>query len=272
MTGKSLAAAALAVASLVAYASPATAGPIAVHTEIGQTAGSDNGEIHVAGLGSWAVLSWASGAGPNVTVPADQTSARQAVVGFYPVMGFRDRAQYEAERDKIVTIPETPVSLYVEVYNGELSSSTQIQKLYFDTVVSGRISPAVGQNEVDWRMIDSTKQVHFGDTLVSISYTPVRMPDDVPQIYFDDGSPPIGWPGPAYYPTVLEATIDLTRGSGDGGSDASGDSTNTAAEGPPGVPEPASALLLGGFALGGLFARLGLNGRLFGAQKAALHG
>jgi hypothetical protein len=169
MAGKSLATALLVAASLVGNASPSAAGPISVHTEIGQTAGSDNGEIHVSGLGSWAVLSWASGDGPNVTVPADQTSARQFVVGFWPVMGFRDRAQYEAERDKIVTIPETSVSLYVEVYNGELSSSTQIQKLYFDTVVSGRISPALGQNEVDWQMIDSTKQVHFGDTLVSIS-------------------------------------------------------------------------------------------------------
>jgi hypothetical protein len=82
------------------------------------------------------------------------------------------------------------------------------------------------------------------------------MPDGVPQIYFDDGSPPIGWPGPAYYPTLLEATIDVTRGSGDGGSDASGDSTNAAAGGPPGVPEPASVLLLSGFALGSLLCCL----------------
>jgi hypothetical protein len=278
MAGKSLATIALAVASLVEYASPSAAGPISVFTEIYQ-AGSPDGsrygsdEIPVAGLGSFAILTSGGGVDNVVTVPADQTSARQLVVGYWPVIGFRDRAQYEAERGNVVTVPETPVSLYVEVHNGAYGSATEVRQIYFDSVVSARISPEVGQNEVDWRMIDSTKEVHFGDTLVSISYAPVRMPDGIPSIFFDDGSPGIGAPaGPPYYPTLLEATIDVTRAATDGGSDASGDSTNTAAEGPPGVPEPASALLLGGFALGGLFARLGLKGRLFGAQKAALHG
>jgi hypothetical protein len=264
MAGKSLATALLAAAALIGYASPSAAGPISVITQVWQAAGSDNDVINVAGLGSWAVLASASAEGMSVTVPSDQTSARQAVVGYYPYMGFRDRAQYEAERDKVVTIPETPVSLYVEVYNGEVfSPSTQIQKLYFDSVVSGRISPAVGQNEVDWQMIDSSKQVHFGDTVVSIRYTAVHMPDGLPQILFDDGSPPIGWPGPGYYPTALEATIDVTRGSDNSGSDGLGNSIH-------GVPEPASALLLGGFALGSLLCCL--SRRLLSTDATAAHG
>jgi hypothetical protein len=86
------------------------------------------------------------------------------------------------------------------------------------------------------------------------------MPDGVPQIYFEDGSPPIGFPGPVYYPTLLEATVEVTRGpdgsSGGegGGGSGGGDPTDPSGEAP-GAPEPTSALLLAGFALGGLIVR-----------------
>ena len=60
MAGKSSAAAALAVALLVGFASPAAAGPISVFTQITQTGGADgihgSDEIPFGGLGSFGIL------------------------------------------------------------------------------------------------------------------------------------------------------------------------------------------------------------------------
>src|SRR4051812_32034795 len=105
--------------TLVLLAGPVTAGPITVFTGIQSAAGSTNDEIPVGGLGSWAVLTTGGGVDPAVTVLASQTAARQAVVGYWPVMGFRDPAQYDAGRGTVVTVPATPVKLYAEVWNGE---------------------------------------------------------------------------------------------------------------------------------------------------------
>ena len=242
----------LAVLTPLLLVGPAVAGPITVHTEVWEVIGGNSGgEIPVGGLGNWAALTWGSGPGPNVTVLPDQTSARQPVVGFWPVMGFRDLAQYEAQRGTVITIPETPVKLYAEVWNGEYGGpGTDYRQVYIDAAVSARVSPGVGLNEVDWRFIAPSTQVRFGDdTVVSISYQAIRMPDGVPQIQFEDGSPPIGFPGPVYYPTLVEAEINVTRAPADPGSGGATDPPGTAA-----TPEPASALLLAGFVLGGLVA------------------
>ncbi|QJW98732.1 hypothetical protein [Frigoriglobus tundricola] len=84
----------------VLVATPAPAGPIAVFTEVYQVNGSSSSnEIPVSGLGSWArITNGGGGLDPVVTVPAAQTGASQLVVGFWPVIGFRDPAQYAAER------------------------------------------------------------------------------------------------------------------------------------------------------------------------------
>ncbi len=243
---KSAAAAALGVALLVGWVSPAAAGPIAVFTGVWQTSAGTNDEIPVSGLGDWARLTTGGGVSPVVTVPADQTTARQAVVGFWPVMSFSDPAQYQAQRDKVVTIPDTSVTLYAEVWNGAYGQARDVQTVQVNAVVSGQISPAAGQNEIDWRFVDPPTQVHFGDTVVTLSYTPVRMPDGTPQIQFADGSPSIGFPGPIYYPTLLEANVDVSRPPTDPGDPGV----------PPGAaPEPSSVLLLAGLTLGGLFTR-----------------
>jgi hypothetical protein len=110
-----------------------------------------------------------------------------------------------------VTVPDTPVSIRAEVWNGEWAPGTEYQVVFFDAVVSARVSAEVGQNAVDWQFVESTKQVRLGDTLVSIGFEPVRMPDGVPQIQFEDGSLPIGLSGQPYYPTLLEATINVSR-------------------------------------------------------------
>lgn len=240
----------LATLALFPLAGPVSAGPITVHTQVWEaTGGNSGGEIPVGGLGDWAVLTWSSGAGPAVTVPADQTTARQAVLGYWPVMGFRDLAQYEAQRGTVVTVPETPVRLLVEVWNGDYSlPGTEYRQLFLDAAVSARVSPEVGQNAVDWRFITPSTEVRFGDaTVVSISYEAVRMPDGIPQIQFQDGSPSIGFPGPIYYPTLVEAEVSVSR--------PPADPEVSAPPGASGTPEPSSALLLAGLALGGLVAR-----------------
>src|SRR5205823_4628008 len=143
------------VLAVVLLPQVAPAGPITVFTGIWEAGGANTGEIPVSGLGSWAVLTWGSGPGPTVTVPADQTTARQPVVGFWPVMGFRDRAQYEAQRGTVVTVPETPVTLYAEVWNGEYGrAGTEYRQLYIGAAVSAQVSADVGQNAVDWRFTD----------------------------------------------------------------------------------------------------------------------
>jgi hypothetical protein len=226
-----------------------SAGPITVHTEIWEAGGSNTGEIHVGGLGNWATLTWGSGPGPNVTVLPDQTGARQPVVGFWPVMEFRDLAQYEAQRATVVTIPQTPVKLYAEVWNGEYGGAgVAYRQVYIDAAVSARFSPTAGLNAVDWQFLAPSTQVRFDDTtVVSISYQPVSMPEGVPQIQFQDGSPAIGFPGPVFYPTLLEADVEVSRPPTDPGSGGLPVVSAT--------PEPSSALLLAGFVAGGLVAR-----------------
>jgi hypothetical protein len=93
---------------------------------------------------------------------------------------------------------------------------------------------------------------------VSITYHALRMPDGLPQIQFQDGSPAIGWPAPAYYPTLVEAEVGVSRPSADPGYGGPTDPPGAAA-----TPEPSSALLLAGFALGGLVARRRPPLRLF---------
>ncbi len=249
MARKSSAAAALAVASLVGCASSAAAGPIAVFTAISQASGQNNDEIRFSGLGTFGVLTTGGGVDNVVTVPADQTTARQLVVGYWPVLGFRDQAQYQAQRGTVVTIPETAVTLYAEVWDGAYGQARDVQRLFIDATVSATVGTEAGQNVVDWRFVSPPGQVRFSDdTVVTLSYTPVRMPDGVPAIFFDDGSPGIGFPGsPRYYPTLLEATLDVARPPTDPGSGGPTD--------PPAAPEPAAGVLLAGFAAGGLLAR-----------------
>ena len=209
MVRKTLTNTVLTIVSVIGSALPAAAGPISVFTQIQKAASGD--EIPVTGLGNWAVLTTGGGLNNVAGVPADQTSTRQAVVGFWPVMGFRDQAHYDAERGTVVTVPDTPVTIYAEVWNGEYGQANEVRIVQFDSTVSARVSAEQGQNAVDWTFIDETQDVQFGDTVVSLSYEPVRMPDGVPQIRFEDGSPPLGFPGPVYYPTVLEALINVTR-------------------------------------------------------------
>ena len=99
-------AAAFAVGAVVGWGSPAAAGPISVVAYMGPAGGVPGGsdEIRVSGLGAWAVLTTGGGVNYTVTVAADQTTARQAVVGYWPVMAFLDRTQYEAQRGTVVTV------------------------------------------------------------------------------------------------------------------------------------------------------------------------
>lgn len=248
MAGTSRIAAALAVASLIGFVSSATAGPIAVFTQISQAGAPNTDEIRFGGLGTFGVLTTGGGVNPVVTVAADQTSAHQAVVGFWPVLGFSDLAQYDAQRGTIVTIPDTTVRLYSEVWNSAYGQQIyDVQRLYFDATVSARVGTEAGQTVIDWNFANATQQAHFGDTTVTISYQPVRsLEDGIPSIFFNDGSPGIG---SRYYPTLLEATIDVSRAPSnpDDGGNPGGPPAN--------APEPASALLLSGLTLGGLFAR-----------------
>lgn len=239
----------LAALAPLLLAGSASAGPITVFTQVWQAGGNSSGEIPISGLGSWAVLTWSSGPGPTVTVPADQISASQPVVGFWPVMGFRDRAHYEAERGTVVTVPETPVTLYAEVWNGEYGGAgVEYRQLFIEAAVSARVSAEAGQNAVDWRFLTPPTQARFGDgTVVSVAYEALRLPDGVPQIQFEDGSPSIGFPGPIYYPTLVEAEVEVARPPVDPGAGG--------APGGSATPEPSSALLLAGFLLGGLVGR-----------------
>ena len=85
----------------------------------------------------------------------------------------------------------------------------------------------------------------------------VVQPAGTPQIQFEDGTEPIGFPGTQYYPTLLEATVDVSRPP-DSGPGNSGGPTDPPAGGsgpPPGAPEPSTALLLAGLTLGGAVAR-----------------
>jgi hypothetical protein len=248
MSGAMQRAAALAAALVASCAAPATAEPITVFTQVYQAGGRNSDEIPVSGLGDFAVLTTGGGVSPTITAPADQASAVQSVVGFWPVIQFRDQAQYEAQRGAAVTLPETPVTLYAEVWNGAYGGAhSEYQRLFINAVVWGQVGAAAGQNVTNWRFDDPVPDVRFSDgTLVSLSYTPVRMPDGTPQIQFQDGSPTIGFPGPVYYPTLLDATIEVTRPAIDPPGNGGGAAT---------TPEPAGAGLLAGFMLGGLAVR-----------------
>jgi hypothetical protein len=148
------------------------------------------------------------------------------------------------------------VSIYAEVWNGEYGQASDVRIVHFDSIVSGQVSADQGKNSVNWTMVDQSQQVQFGDTTVSLSYEPVKLPDGVPQIQFADGSPPIGFPGPKYYPTVLEAVINVTRGPDDNNpTDLPVETPPLGNEPPASVPEPTSAMLLTGFALGGWMVR-----------------
>ena len=227
---------ALAIATFIGGAAAAAAGQISVFTEIYQ-AGTipNNNEIPVTGIGTFAVLTNGGGVNPVLTVAADQSSAHQLVVGFWPVIGFQNQAQYNAQSSLVVPIPATPVTLYTEVWNGAYGQASQVERVFFDATVSGHISPTAGQNEVDWDFIQDSKDVHFGDTTVTVSYQPVRMSDGVPLIQYD-GAPP---PGPIYYPTLLEATVDVTRPATDPGA-GNADDPGGAWPGQLGRPGPAA--------------------------------
>ena len=240
-------------AAAAAIPQPAAAGPIAVFTQVSQQPrGTD--EIPLSGLGTFAVLTTgSSGVNPVVTVAADQPSASQSVVGFWPVIQFHDLAQYETQKGTVLTVPDTPVKLYAEIHNGGYGQTSDVKQVFFDATVSGQVSATPGLNRVDWRFANPTQQVPFDDAVVTVSFEPKVMPDGLPQILFEDGSPPIGFPGPTYYPTLLEARIQVERTPTDpnGGGNGDGGGGDPDGGGGPQVPEPATAVLLAGCAVGG---------------------
>ena len=247
----------LAAAAVLAAVGPVAAGPVSVFTQVREAGGSGSDELRVSGLGTFAVLTTGGGVNPVVTVPHDQTAGSQLVVGFWPVIGFANRAQYEAQRGTVITIPDTPVTLYVEVWNGVYAPGSPLRQVEVQAVISGTLGADAGQNTLDWRFIDPPTRVDFGDTVVTVDYVPVRQPDGVPYVFFDDGSPPIGAPGvgPRYYPTLLEARVGVERDEEPGPTDPPPGGGGGSPGGTPGVPEPASALLLAGLAAGGFAAR-----------------
>ena len=147
------------------------------------------------------------------------------------------------------------------MYNGPYSQGPEVQRVFVDGTISGTFSAQMGHNSLDWHFVDVPKQITFGDTVVSLDYQAIHMPDGVPSIYFDDGSPGIGFPGTQhqYYPTLLEAHVSVTRPPTDpndpGDPGPTDPPDNGSPGGTPGVPEPASGLLLAGLAMGGFFAR-----------------
>jgi PEP-CTERM motif len=235
----------LALFSSVLLVGPASAGPITVVTSVWEVPGSNSGEIPVPGLGNWALLTWdrptadiPAGNIGGVTVAVGQTSASGPAVGFWPVMQFSNLAQYQTQRTTVVAVPPTHVQLLAEVWDGNALNplTTPYQRVFINATVSAQVSPTAGQNTVDWQFTTLPAQVTFGDgTVVSIDYQAVVMPAGVPQIQFQDGTPSIGFPGPTYYPTVVD--VDITVSSANA------------------TPEPSSAVLLAGLALGGLVAR-----------------
>jgi hypothetical protein len=219
---------------------------IAVFTEIYSAGGNNTGQIPVPGLGNWATLTWGTSPGPTLTLPAGQTTASQPVAGFWPIMQFSNLAQYQAQSQTVVTVPATPVQLYVEVWDGGYGlSGTPVKQLFVNATVSGQVSPTAGLNTLDWQFAAQPAPVMFGDgTVVSINYQAVSMPTGVPQILFQDGTPPIGVPGPTFYPTLVDADVTVSSPSDCGGP-----------MGPNATPEPSSAVLLAGLTLGGLVSR-----------------
>jgi hypothetical protein len=235
----------LALLSSLLLMGQASAGPITVFTEVWSGSGDNTvrgpglgGEIPVGGLGNWAALTWGSGTGPTVTVPSGQATASQVIGGFWPVMQFSNLAQYQAQSSKVVSVPVTPLQLYVEVWDGAYGApGVPFKQLFPNATVSGQISPTVGQNTVNWQFASMPVQATFADgTVVTVSYQPILMPSGMPQIQFQDGTPSLGGPDtPTYYPTQLEVNVTVSS------------SVTT--------PEPSSALLLAGLTLSGLIAR-----------------
>jgi hypothetical protein len=245
----------LAVAMVLGLVSPVAAGPVAVYTAVRDVGGMGS-ELRLSGLGTLAALPSGDGVNPVVTVPANQTSASSLVVGFWPVINFANMAQYEAQRGTVITIPQTPVTLYAEVWNGVYGANPpNVRQVLIDAVISGTFGTELGQNSLDWQFVNPPLQVDFGDTLVTLEYAAIKMPDGIPSIGFEDGSPRIGFPsnGVPYYPTLLEARVSVERDPSEPGpTDPPPGGGNG---GTPGVPEPASALLLAGLAVGGFAAR-----------------
>jgi hypothetical protein len=215
----------LALLSSILLVGVASAGPITVLTEWG-----DSTFIFATPGPDYAQLVW-GGPGPTVTVPAGQTTASQVVGGLFPIMQFSNLAQYQAQSSKIVSIPATPVQLYVKVWDGAYGApGVPFKQLYVNATVSGQISPTAGRNTVNWQFAAMPVQVTFGDTVVTVAYQPILMPASTPLIQFEDGTPSLGTSWVTYYPTMLEAEVTVS-------------------------PEPSSAVLLAGLTLGGLVAR-----------------
>jgi hypothetical protein len=251
----------LTVALLAGFAAPVSAGPISVFTQIWDVGNTGHDELFLSGPGSGGVLTTGGGVTPVITVPANQTSGSQpGVVGFWPILRYSDLAHYDASRGDVLTLPATPVKLYAEVWNGDYGGLTsQFRQVYVDAVISGTVGPQPGQNVLNWQFPNPPVQVDFGDTKVTLSYTPVQQPDGTPLIMFDDGSPMIGTPGTYYYPTLLTANVDVWRDPSlptDPPVEEPPVEQPPVTGTPPGVPEPSSALLLAGLAFGGFAARV----------------
>ncbi|WP_171473840.1 PEP-CTERM sorting domain-containing protein [Frigoriglobus tundricola] len=119
----------------------------------------------------------------------------------------------------------------------------QVQRAFVDATVSGRVGTEAGQTAVDWRFVAPAAQVQFNDgTVVTVTYQALAEPDSLPLIAFDDGSPSVGPTGS--FASVLDAEVTVAWPAGEPGG--------------PGVaatPEPATGLLLAGFALCGAAVR-----------------
>jgi hypothetical protein len=238
------------VACLLA-AGPVAAGPITIANALFHVDGSSNDELPVHGIGNWARLTTGGGLNHVATVGADQTTLRQQVVGFWPVMEFNSPADYEANKAAVVSVPETKVTMYAEVWAGgatgpSSSSPGTFQSIHFDAFVSGAFSPDGAKNEVNWRFTDPELTATLDEAVVTFHYEPVKMPPGIPQIIFADGSPSLGVGLMPYYPTVLELVVSVERRQDDPPVDDTPDGPQT--------PEPAT-VLLAVFAAGGWAVR-----------------
>ena len=187
----------LALLSSVLLVGAASAGPITVLSEVG---GQYSGEISV-GRGT---LDWFKQS--TITMLAGQTTGSETVLGFWSY--------------NLVSVPATPVQLYVEVSDG-----AYVKQLTVNATISGQIIP----NTFDWQFAAMPVQVSFADgTVVTVNYQPVSMPTGIP--------PVLGVSEPTFY-TAFGVEADVTVSS----------SVTT--------PEPSCAVLLAGLTLGGLVAR-----------------
>ena len=238
-------------------AGPVVAGPITIFNAVFQVDGSINDELPVNGIGNWARLTTGGGLNHIATVGANQTSLQQPVVGFWPVMQFNNPADYEANKGTVVTIPETKVTMYAEVWAGGASGPSSLapgsfQSIHFDAFVSGTFSPDGTKNEVNWKFADPQLTATLDDAVVTFHYEPVKMPPGIPQIIFADNSPPLGVGPMPYYPTVLELVVSVERRQDDP-QPPNDPPVDNNPDGPQ-TPEPAT-VLLAVFAAGGWAVR-----------------